>query len=228
VYLENVSKGNLMSDQDKEDGFLARIRVLSEQLKEGRFDKIDLSFLESETPDIAANFRQVVDALESAGRYIKVDSHDLSTVSGHLSHISETTEKGVMTAINTAEAIMEEAVNAKKYLSQIQEGSKGSRELEDLFQAVNGMLDSMQDHCFSVITGLEFEDINRQLMEKILARLNRLQDNLEKIISMLNITVNPDEKDSAFLESLRHIIDIDGSNRQTQDMIDDFFEDFGS
>ena len=216
-----------MSKEEHKEWLLEQIRALSEHLKEGRFDEIDLAAIEKEAADMARNFRQVIESLDTAGQKISLDSHDLPTITKHLTHISQSTEKGVMNAINQAEAIMEDASAAKDSLEQINEQVAGDERLVDRIQSVNHRMDSIQDQCFSVITSLEFEDINRQVMEKILIRLNVLYDNLLKILVMLKLKERFENNDSTFLDSLKHIIDLDGANRQSQEKIDEFFEDFG-
>jgi chemotaxis regulatin CheY-phosphate phosphatase CheZ len=216
-----------MSKQEHKEWLLDQIKVLSEHLKEGRYDEIDLSAIEKEASAMARNFGEVIDSLESAGQKMGMDSNDLPTITEHLAHISETTEKGVLTALNTTEAIMDEAAKAKESLVRIRDYLFGNEELKHELLAVNGRMDTVQDHCFTVITSLEFEDINRQVMEKVLTRLNVLYDNLLKILAMLKFKERIEKRDTSFLDSLKHIIDIEGANRQSQDMVDDLFEDFG-
>jgi hypothetical protein len=215
-----------MYSQDHREWLLTQIKLLSEHLKEGRYDEIDLAAIENEASDMAKNFGQVIEGLESAGLKMGLDSHDLPTVTEHLAHIAESTEQGVMAAINNTESIMDEATKAKESLQYVEEQVTGNKELKDRVQSVNNMMDTIQDYCFSVITSLEFEDINRQVMGKILARLNEMYENILKILLMLKIK-DRIEKDSSFLEGLKHIIDIEGAKRQSQDMIDEIFEDFG-
>ena len=215
-----------MSKQEHKEWLLEQIRSLSERLKEGRYDEIDLSAIEKEASDMARNFGQVIESLESAGQKMGLDSSDLPAISEHLSHISQSTEKGVMTAINTAEAIMEEASKAKESLVQIDEQLSGNEELKNQVREAETRMDTVQDHCFSVITALEFEDINRQVMEKILIRLNQLYDNLLKILLMLKLKDRIEKGDSTFLDGLKHIIDLEGAKRQSQEMIDELFDDF--
>lgn len=215
-----------MSKRDYKEWLLKQVKTLSEQLKDGRYDEIDLSAIEQEASDMAKNFGQVIESLESAGQKMGLDSHDLPKITEHLTHISETTEKGVMEVINTAESIMEETSKAQESLDHVNEQLPDNEDLKNEVQAVSGMMANVQDNCFSIITSLEFEDANRQLMEKILSRLNELYDNLLKILLMLKLKDRLDKKDSAFLESLKHIVDIEGATRQDQEKIDEFFETF--
>jgi len=215
-----------MYKDDHKEWLLSQIKVISELLKEGRYDEIDLSAIEREASDMAKNFDQVIKSLESAGQKMSIDSQDLPRISEHLSHISESTEKGIMTVINNTESIMEDATNASEVLYKLQEDFKDNEEVKNKIQEANDFLDSAQGKCFNIITSVEFEDINRQLLDKILGRLNELYDNLLKILLMLKLKERLDNQESGFLESLKHIIDIEGGDRQSQEMIDDLFEDF--
>ncbi|MCP5106710.1 MAG: hypothetical protein GY950_25220, partial [bacterium] len=169
--------------------------------------------------------KDILNSLESIRKKIGDDCHDLPMVNEHLSHVSKTTETGVTDVLNTAETIMSDSATAMESLNGIGKKTaevKNGETLANEIGEVEQILDNVQNNCFSIITSLEFEDINRQLMEKIMFRLDELYGNLTTISSALNLDLEEKEKnDSAFLKDLKRIIDIDDSRRHTQEAIDE-------
>jgi len=222
-----------MPQDDQNQLLIDRIKEITALLKEGRFCEIDPASLDKNVSNqdihhIAENFKQIIGSLTIACREMANDINDLPIITQHLTHISDTTEKGILEAINTAEAIMDETAQVKDALRHIHEYVSGNQELEQQFQLVSSKLDTVKDQCFSVITSLEFEDINRQVMEKIIERLQVLFENLLTAMEAMKLKERLETRDTAFLSRLKHIIDIEGANRQSQDMVDELFEDFSS
>jgi len=208
------------------NGFKAEIKNLSELIRDGRYDDIDLSALEKEAPDIAANFREIVDNLKMAGEKLNKDSSDFPIVYRHLDHISRTTEEGVMNVINLAEAMMNDCGTALDTVNRLASRFEDNDDIRDQVRHAGETINVIMDSCFAIITAVEFDDINRQLMVKLLNRLNRQSEDLSDILMSLNMYRPPEEIQSAFLEELKHIIDLDGSKRETQESIDELFEAF--
>lgn len=216
-----------MPSNDDKEKLLERIKTLSGLLKAGRYDEIDFTALEKEAPDIAGNFSEVVKNLESAGEKISLDSHDLPSVDKYLTHITKTTENAVTEVLNTAESIMDDTAKAGEILGHIDEQIPDNNEkLKNEIHYVKDLLDNVQDKSFSVITSLEFEDINRQLSEKIVARLDELYGNLLEIMIILKFKESINKEDSDFLKSLKRIFDIDDAARHSQEVADELFEEF--
>ncbi len=106
--------------------------------------------------------------------------------------------------------------------SRFEDNEEVSANARTAGDAVNGLMDK----CFAIITAVEFDDINRQLMVKLLNRLNRQSENLMDFLMTMNVYNPSDDDKSAFIEELKHIIDLDGSKRETQESIDELFEAF--
>ncbi|MCP4150298.1 MAG: hypothetical protein GY757_21295 [bacterium] len=215
-----------MSTQDHKEWLLNQIKAMSELLRDGRYDEIDLSSIEKEAAEMARNFGKVINTLETAGEDMNSHTTDLPLISEHLAHISKTTENGVMSVITSVENIMKDATQAQDALAGLKEKLAGNKELQDEVDGVNSFLGNMQSNSFCIISSLEFEDINRQVIEKILLRLNELYDNLLKILLMIKLKEGIEDKNSAFLESIKHIVDIGNNERQEQEMVDIFFDEF--
>jgi len=215
-----------MNNNNNIEFLLEQIKNLSELFRDGRYNQIDLSALGKENADTAQNFKEVIENLENAAELLIQDSYDLPKINDHLSHISDTTENGVLKVINTSESIMDDTSQIQESLDTILKQFDDNAFLQDKLMGIANITDGIQNKCFSIITAVEFEDINRQLMGRILTRLKELLENLSNILLLLNLTDRIHKRNSTFIESLKHILDIEGANRQSQDMIDELFEDF--
>ncbi len=200
---------------------------LTRQMKEGNFEDIDLTFIEQEAPEMAQNFSEIISHIQASAQVIADDSHDLPMICEHLQHISESTEAGVLTVINTAEAFMQDAGDALDILEKLKEATTDNQDCQEKLEEVAVTVNGFLDKSFSILTSLEFEDINRQLLEKILRRINEVYETLTDILTTFRVQEKVQIKDDHFLNDLKRIIDIDAS-RQSQDMIDDLFESFDS
>lgn len=215
-----------MSDNENKDGLMVHIKYISELMRDGRYEEIDFSEIEEEAPEITANLKEVVENLKMAGNKLNADNSDFPIVYRHLDHISRTTEEGVMNVINLAENMMNECGNALDVINGIATRFEDNEEIRKHATTAGDTLNGLMDKCFSIITAVEFDDINRQLMVKLLNRLNRQSEDLMDILMTLNLYRPLEENESAFLEELKHIIDLDGTNRETQESIDELFEAF--
>ncbi len=208
------------------DGLLSLFNTISRQLRDGQYDEVNLAHLAEVAPDAAQDLGEFIENLKEATPKLNIDCEELPLVSEHLNHISKSTESGVMNIIDTTELLMEEIANINESLVQIEKEAEGNDEIARHIRAVEDAVNVLQGHTFSVITSVEFDDINQQLMQKILTRLEVLYTNLFELLGSLNVQVPIAREDSAFLDALKHIIDIDGSDRQDQNAIDDLFEAF--
>ena len=92
---------------------------------------------------------------------------------------------------------------------------------------IDATLAHLQANAFKIITALEFEDINRQKLEKILKKLNQVYDNLIKVLLLLKVKEKIEEKDSSFIREIRHISDPNEDPASKQGMIDELLQEFG-
>lgn len=218
-----------MSSQDRNDWLMDKIRQIAEFLKEGRYKEIDFTSIENDAPDLAGNFSKVAKSLEAAGETIGPDTHDIPKMNEYLTHIAKTTETGVTTVLNVAESVMSDTSKVKESLDNISahfSQSTGNDALKDELREAQTILDKLQDNCFTILTSLEFEDINRQLTEKIIDRLDEMYANFLDILVLLNVQGNPGQQDSPFVKSLKRIFDIENAGRHSQKVADELFEEF--
>ena len=198
---------------------------MSQALKDGRYQEIDLSIIEHEAEALASNFKEVIDSLQSVGFRIGNDSNDVQRISDHLKHISKSTEEGVMRVMDSAEGIIDDAT----VISSSIEGLSGRSETETdrkEYDQVNERLGALQNKAFTIMTSLEFEDINRQQLEKILTRLGEIYDNLMKVLLLLKLKDKITHGDNRFIEDIRRISDPEQKSHQ-QDTIDALLNEFG-
>ena len=214
--------------EDLNKQLLNRIRFILELINDGRINEVELSPIRNQVPDIAANIKKLVDALDRISVQCNLEAVDMSIIIEHLSHITKTTESGVLAVLNTAESIMNDCNDLRDKLDDITKNLMNYEINVNIVDKLHNSLDSAQNKCFSILTALEFEDINRQLMERITNRLDKLHSHLLDTQPWLKNHQKIEKKDSEFLESLKHIIDLEDSSRKSQQEIDDLFEDFSA
>ncbi len=206
---------------------VVQVRKILELIQEGRYETVDLSFIRKNDAKMAAQFEEILEALSTTGKQTSMDYLDMPIITRHLTHISESTESGVLNVLNTAETIMGDAAKISERLFELLPRFEGNETIQTEFDLLAGMMDNVQNQCFTILTSLEFDDINKQLMVKIIDRLNQTYEHLQLMLTLLNNDSHLNQNDSAFLDGLKHIIDLDNSSElQSQDMIDEFFTDF--
>jgi len=210
---------------NNKDWLIEQLTVISQAMKDGRYQEIDLSIIEQEAEALASNFKEVIDSLQSVGFRIGNDSNDVQRISDHLKHISKSTEEGVMRVMDSAEGIIDDATVISSSLDTLS-GQTQSEDTRKEFDQVNDRLGSLQNKAFTIMTSLEFEDINRQQLEKILKRLGEMYDNLMKVLLLLKLKDKITHADNRFITEIRRISDPEQKSHQ-QDTIDALLNEFG-
>ncbi len=220
-----------MSENEKRNWLINQVISISGLLKDGRYNEIDLSLIEKEAADLASNFGEVIHSLESVGYKIGDDKEDVQQISHHLQHISKTTEEGVMRVMDHSESIVSDVTDISDNLSAIKEKIGDNESVKETVKtdmdSIDAKLANLQNSAFTIMTSLEFEDINRQKLEKILGKLNQLYDNLIKVLLLLKVKERIEKKDSNFIEEIRQISDPNEDATNKQGMIDELLQEFG-
>lgn len=216
-----------MNENEKRQWLLNQVIGISSLLREGRYKEIDLSLIEKEAADLASNFGEVIASLEEVGYKVGEDSGDVQQISNHLKHISKTTEEGVMAVMDHSESIVSDANRISDNVAILKEKIGDQPELEKPLLDIDETLSQMQTNAFKIITSLEFEDINRQKLEKILSKLTQIYDNLIKVLLLLKVKEKIEEKDSNFIQEITHISDPTEDSANKQGMIDELLKEFG-
>ncbi len=212
-------------NQSNKDWLVERLTELSQALKEGRYQEIDLSSIEHEAEVLAANFKEIIDSLQSVGFFIESDSNDVQRISDRLKHIRKSTEEGVMRVMDSAEGIIDDATVISATVETLSQ-RLDSEENRGEFKQLEESLGALQNKAFTIMTSLEFEDINRQQLEKILKRLGEVYDNLMKVLLLLKLKDKITKADSGFINEIRQISDPENMSHQ-QDTIDALLTEFG-
>lgn len=216
-----------MTEDEKRQWLISQVIAISELLKEGRYNEIDLSLIEKEAADLASNFSEVINSLESVGYKVSDDKEDVQQISDHLKHISKTTEEGVMRVMDHSEAIVEDATYISTNLAAVKGKMADKPEVKEELDKIDSRLSKLQNSAFTIMTSLEFEDINRQKLEKILKKLNEVYDNLIKVLLLLKVKEKIEQKDSSFIREIRQISDPNEDVSGKQGMIDELLNEFG-
>lgn len=211
--------------QNNKDWLIDQLTFISQALKEGRYQEIDLSSIEQEAEALASNFKDVINSLQSVGFRVGTDSNDVQRISDHLKHISKSTEEGVMRVMDSAEGIIDDATVISSSLDNLGDHLQSEAAKTEYAQCTD-RLGSLQNKAFTIMTSLEFEDINRQQLEKILIRLGEIYDNLMKVLLLLKLKDKITHADSRFIDDIRRISDPDQNTHQ-QDTIDALLTEFG-
>jgi len=215
-----------MNDDEKRHWLINQLVSISQLLKDGRYNEIDLTLIEKEATELATNFGEVIRSLESVGYNVSEETDDVRQISTHLKHISKTTEEGVMQVMDHSESIVSDANRISQNINSIKQKTGDIPEIKNEISDMDLTLSHLQSNAFKIITSLEFEDINRQKLEKILKRLNQVYDNLIKVLLMLKVKERIEKKDTSFIREIKSISDPqDISNKQV--MIDDLLKEFG-
>ncbi len=216
-----------MAEQDKRQWLLNQVLSISSLLKDGRYEEIDLTLIEKEAADLATNFGEIISSLAEVGYKIGDDKDDVEQISHHLKHISKTTEEGVMQVMDHSEAIVNDATAISEGLGTVRKKVEDNAEVTGILDDIDGKLSTMQNSAFTIMTSLEFEDINRQKLEKILHRLNVVYNNLIKVLLLLKLKEKIENKDSEFISEIRQISDPGEDHTGKQGMIDELLKEFG-
>lgn len=215
-----------MAEVKIHDWLLQQVVSISELLKDGRYTEIDLSSIEKEATDLARNFGSVINSLESAKDNLS-NTYDVPQITDNLQFISRTTTEGVNKVIDYSEAIINDANGISESLAKVKEKGGGLADIAAPITDVENRLANLQNNAFTIMSSLEFEDINRQLLEKILKRLNELYENLVKVLVMLKFKDKIEKNDSAFLDGIKKVADVEGNQTHKQDSIDQLLQEFG-
>ncbi len=216
-----------MTEDEKRQWLINQVISISGLLKDGRYDEIDLTLIEKEATELASNFGEVIDSLEEVGYKVSEDRDDVQQISHHLEHITKTTEEGVMMVMDHSESIVSDATVISNNMASLKEKIGDEPNIKVEMDNIDATLAQLQANAFKIITSLEFEDINRQKLEKILKRLTVVYDNLLKVLLLLKVKEKIEEKDSSFIEEIRHISDPNEDPASKQGMIDELLKEFG-
>ncbi len=216
-----------MGTKAREAWLLGQIQQLSESMRDGKFHEIDLTEIEKEAEELASNFGEIINNIEEVGYKVGGDSQDVQEISQHLEHISKTTQEGVMKVMDYSESIISDANDISDQIGAIKTKSEGKVDLESEMDTVNQKLGDLQNNAFTIMTSLEFEDINRQKLEKILKKLSQVYDNLLKVLFLLKIKEKIENNDSGFIEDIKKISDPNDKTENKQDLIDALLSEFG-
>ncbi len=216
-----------MSEDERKTWLINQLIAISGLLKEGRYDEIDLSVIEKEATQLAANFSEVIHSLEAVGYKVSDETDDVRQISHHLRHISRTTEEGVMQVMDHSESIVSDANRISDNISSIKSKLHDHPDIEPELDNMDTTLTHLQSNAFKIITSLEFEDINRQKLEKILKRLNTVYDNLIKVLLLLKVKEKIESNDSSFLKEIQRISDPSDNPGDKQGKIDELLKEFG-
>lgn len=217
----------MMMDEEKRQWLLNQMISISEKLKEGRYNEIDLSAIEKEATDLASNFGEIIKSLEAVGYKVSEDTGDVQQISTHLEYISKTTEEGVMKVMDHSESIVSDANVISDKVTELKKKTGGQPEIKQDLDEIDGSLANLQNSAFTIMTSLEFEDINRQKLEKILKKLNQVYDNLIKVLLLLKVKEKIENKDSDFIQEITQISDPNEDADSKQGMIDALLNEFG-
>lgn len=221
-----------MTQNKKKDILIQQIVDISNNLVEGKIENIDLSIIESEIDVLASNFQKLIENFQTLGHNLYQSTNEMPVLTQHLENISETTTQGVIKVMDNAEAIMNSSAELNEKVQKVKDKySDLSDNLISDLDDIDSTAMQIQNQSFSILTALEFEDINKQQMEKILTALNDFQNEFYKLLVLLKIKDFIEKKESSqgskVLEDLKQVVDLENQANDKQDLIDQLFQEFG-
>ena len=164
---------------------------------------------------------------EALGENLYHSTNEMPILSQHLAHISETTAEGVTKVMDNAEGIMNKSMELGEKLGNLKE--KFPEASADIDEIINGASTEIQNQAFGILTALEFEDINRQQIEKISSALNDFQDEFYRLLVLLKLKdyMERKEHDRDVISELKQVVDLEAEGESKQDLIDELFKEFG-
>ena len=209
-----------MENTDRKEWLISQLTEMSKLLSQGKYEDIDLKSIEREAQDLAKNFQEFISSLQTVGSELGAESHDVSHIREKLRKIITTTENSVKKVIDFSEGIMNDVSEIR---NRIQDLSIENSSAND----VDTKLSKIQDSAFNIMTSLEFEDINRQMIEKINERLNLIYDNFMRVLIIMKLKDKLEQNDTKFMSEMTAITDPSVSIEEKQNMIDELFKEFG-
>ena len=219
-----------MTKPENKEKLLQHVIDISSKLVNGELENIDLSAIEKELNILADNFQRLIENFNVLGENIYHSSNEMPILSQHLEHISETTAEGVTKVMDNAEGIMNTSVEMCGKVDELTEKYKENEELGNDLVGIADYAMNIQNRAFSIMTSLEFEDINRQQIEKITTALTDFQNEFFRLLTMLKIKDYLDKKGhkSAIMHDLQQVVDLHNTESESkQDLIDELFKEFG-
>jgi len=216
----------------QKDVLIHHIVDISKKMVDGELQEIDLSLIQQEINDLAGNFQHIIDNFKVLGESLHDSSKVMPVLAEQLSNVSETTTQGVMKVMDNAEGIMNSAAELSGKVDAIQQKYNDiDEELKADLSDVAGEANITQNQAFGILTALEFEDINKQLLTKVLEALNEFQGQFYKLILLLRLKdfMDNQETNHKVLDDLRQVVDYESKadSEEKQDLIDELFKEFG-
>lgn len=198
---------------------------IARHIHEGEYDLIDVDVNpESELFHIAQYFSDALKKLKTISGAVEDAYEDLPGFENILEAVikdAKTASENVLTCVDkinfNIDDIKDNIALLRKYV-QINDFNRAGGVIDRLRdRAING-----QDVSFDIIASLEFHDITKQKIDKLIKIIHNLQDRLAHLVLKLGIKENA--IDAEILERLKEKDNI----LENQDIVDELLKEFGA
>lgn len=203
---------------------LNELIAISRQINEGKYDVVDISLNpESELFHIAQYFSDALKRLRTFYSAVEDTYEDLPTFERVLKTVIDDSKKASEDVLTFVDKINFNIDEIKDDLAAVEQAVNNND-----FARAKGLLDRLQDKgvagqdvCFDIIASLEFEDITKQKVDKLVKIIHDLEERLAHLIILLGLKDNT--IDSEVLDKYKDTKDI----LEDQTLVDKLLREFG-
>lgn len=197
---------------------------IARSINEGNYDVVSVNVnTENELFHIAQYFRDSLEKLRTVQDTVEDSYEDLPGFEETLKTIigdSKTASENVLACVDNINFITDDIrENIDTLKSQVEAGKFGQ---------TGGILDRLrdkalsgQDTCFDIIASLEFQDITKQKIDKLVKIIYDLQERLSHLVVMYG--VKEDKVDIEALDRIKQKKDV----LEDQNLVDELMKEFG-
>ncbi len=203
---------------------LNELITVARQINEGKYDLIDISLNPgSELFHIAQYFNESIKKLKSVSSAVGKSYQELPVFESTLKSVIEDSHRASEDVLGFVDKINFNIDEIKETLGQVETAVAN----ED-FNRAKGLLERLKDACvqggdicFDIISSLEFKEISRQKVEKVLGAVSDLEERLAQLVIALGLkqhTIGSDTLDK--LKESKEIL-------QDQTLVNKLLKEFG-
>ncbi|WP_026836427.1 protein phosphatase CheZ [Limisalsivibrio acetivorans] len=197
---------------------------IARSINEGNYDVVDVDVTpESELYHIADYFSQAVKKLRTVSSAIEDAYEDLPGFSGILNSVIDESKEASESVLECVDKINFNIDDIKENITLLRKYAEAGD-----FNKMSGVIDRLrdkgvagQDVSFDIIASLEFQDITKQKIDKLIKIIYDLQERLTHLVLMLGI-----KEKKIDVETLEKLKEKDGVV-ENQNLVDELLNEFG-
>ncbi|BAI79917.1 hypothetical protein DEFDS_0423 [Deferribacter desulfuricans SSM1] len=197
---------------------------IAKKINSGDYDLIDISLNpESELFHIAEYFNDAVKKLKIVDETFSDTYEELPVFEKVLKDIIDDMKNASESILNEIDKINFNIDSIKETLASIKNAAQ-NKDFEQVKIYINGLKDNIregEDICFDIIAALEFQDITKQKIDKLLMIIKEIEDKIADLIIKLGLKSN--KIDPEKLSEVKDKTEV----LEDQELVDKLLEEFG-